>query len=63
MVDLSAPELKLVLWLIHVVNSAYGLEPPSASMVALVQAKLLLELNKEQGCSLPAPSSTPISAL
>lgn len=48
MVDLTAPEIRALLWHIHVVDLGYGHEPPEGSTIDAAKAKLLEELGKPE---------------
>lgn len=48
MVDLTAPEIQVILWHFHIVDAAYGQEAPEGSTVDTVRQKLMDELAKPE---------------
>ena len=48
MVDLTAPEIRALLWHIHAVDLGYGSEPPEGSTIDSAKHKLLAELGKPE---------------
>lgn len=48
MLDLTAPEIRALLWHIHTVDLAYGQEPPEGSTIDSAKAKLLDALNSPE---------------